>query len=103
MENIVTSDLSEFGFIELEEMENLLKAKREQGFPEDFEDDGIQIMFNKNSGYVFFTNSKYQTCMLNDGKLENFYSCPNCANEGFDGDYPFNKNDGYCSKKCSKA
>lgn len=100
MDNIVTSDLSEFGTIELEEMENLLMARREQGFPEEFYDDGIQILFNKNSGYVFFTNSEYQVCMLNGDQLEMFYSCPNCGNEGFDGDYPFKKNDGYCSRKC---
>ena len=104
MNDITTTDLSEFGNRELEEMENLLKARREQGFPDDFNDDEIQIMFNKNSGYVFFTNSDCQVCMLTDGgNLESFYSCPNCGNEGFDGEYPFKKNDGYCSRKCKNS
>lgn len=110
MDNNPTTDLSEFGNRELEEMETLLKARREQGFPDDFNDDGIQIMFNKNSGNVFFTNSDCQVAMMNGDKLESFYSCPQCGNEGFDGEWDymdnkkriwhFKKYEGYCTKKC---
>jgi hypothetical protein len=79
-----TTDFSKFGYREREMAEQLLKASREQGFPEDFEDNETTIMFNLNSGNVFFTNSDYQVSMLtDDGKLESFYSCPECGHEGF--------------------
>lgn len=104
MEEITTTDMSKFGYIERKQAGELLNASSESGFPDDFNDDGVQIMFNMNSGYVFFTNEDCQVCMLTDeGKLESFYSCPNCGNEGFDGDYPFKKNDGYCSRKCKNS
>jgi hypothetical protein len=102
-DSITTTDLSEFGNRELEEMEVLLRARRKEGFPDDFDDDGIKIMFNKNSGNVFFTNEDCQVAMMNGDKLESFYSCPECGNEGFDDkeEYPFKKYDGYCSKECA--
>ncbi|MEW6214123.1 MAG: hypothetical protein AB1478_02795 [Nitrospirota bacterium] len=80
---MVTTDLSEFGYRELAEAEKLLKAWREQGLPSDFEEEKIEIMFNANSGYVFLSNADYQVAMLNDGKLESFYTCPYCGFEGF--------------------
>lgn len=82
--------------------EELLKASREQGFPDDFDDNETTIMMNMNSGNVFFTNADYQVAMMNGDKLELFYSCPQCGNEGFDDkdEYPFKKHHGYCSKKC---
>jgi hypothetical protein len=81
MENI-TIDLSEFGYRELDMAGDLLKAIKD-GLPDDFNDDGLTIMFNTHSGYVFLTNSDYQVAMLTDKKLESFYSCPNCGEEGF--------------------
>ena len=83
MNNITTTDLSNFGYREREMAEELLRASREQGFPDDFEDDETTIMFNTHSGNVFFTNADYQAAMMNDNKLESFYSCPYCGHEGF--------------------
>jgi len=83
MEEIVTSDFTKFGSRERAMAAELLTASAEQGFPEDFEDDGVKIMMNMNSGYVFLTNSDFQVAMMNDDKLESFYSCPECGNEGF--------------------
>ena len=102
MDNITTTDFSKFGFLEREEAEKLLKASREQGFPDDFYDSGTTIMFNMNSGNVFFTNDDCQVCMLNGDDLESFYFCPECGNEGFNEEYPFIKYHGYCSKECYK-
>ena len=82
MEDITTTDLSKFGYRELAMAGDLLKAIK-NGLPDDFDDDGITVMFNTHSGYVFLTNSDYQVAMLNDKKLESFYSCPNCGEEGF--------------------
>ena len=80
---MTTTNFADFGYREREMAEELLKASRVQGFPEDFEQDEITIMMNQNSGNVFFTNSEYQVAMMNDDKLESFYSCPYCGHEGF--------------------
>ena len=82
-----TEDLSDFGFREQEEAKDLFQAWGESGLPIDFEDNGVKIAFNMNSGYVFLTNSEYQVamCETNDnGKLElfSFYSSPYEGKEG---------------------
>lgn len=82
MEN-PTSDLSKFGWREKRMAAKLLTAMVEQGLPEDFDDDGVTIAFNTQSGYVFATNAEYQVAMLKGDKLESFYSCPECGHEGF--------------------
>ena len=79
-----TTNLADFGNRELKEAEDLLKARREQGFPPDFEDIGVTIMFNTHSGAVFFTNDEYQVCMLNgNGELRSWYVMPYDGYEGF--------------------
>jgi hypothetical protein len=83
MNESTTTDFSQFGYREREMAEELLKASREQGFPEDFNDDEVIIMMNFHSGNVFFTNADYQVAMMNGDDLESFYSCPECGNEGF--------------------
>lgn len=82
-DEITTTDLSKFGWRERKEAEELLRTSREQGFPEDFEYDETTIMFNMESGSVFFTNADFQVAMMNGDKLESFYSCPYCGHEGF--------------------
>jgi len=82
-----TEDLADFGFREQEEAKDLFQAWRESGLPIDFENNGVKIAFNMNSGYVFLTNSEYQVamCETNDnGKLElfSFYSSPYEGKEG---------------------
>lgn len=81
-EDIVTSDLSQFGARERSLAADLLTASK-TGFPNDFYDDGVTIMMNRNFGNVFLTNSDFQVCMMNGDKLESFYSCPECGHEGF--------------------
>jgi hypothetical protein len=83
MNEITTTNLSEFSHRELHEVETLLKAMREQGLPEDFYDEEVHPMFNKCSGFVFLTNSEYQVALMNGDSLESFYSCPECGYEGF--------------------
>jgi hypothetical protein len=78
-----TTDLTKFGHRERRIAENLLKAWREQGLPEDFYENEVSIMFNTNSGYVFLTNSEYQVAMLNGGVLESFYADSKTGEEGF--------------------
>lgn len=82
-DEITTTDFSKFGYRERALAEELLKASREQGFPEDFNSDSVNIMMNTSSGNVFFTNEDCQVAMMNRDKLEVFYSCSECGNEGF--------------------
>jgi hypothetical protein len=81
MESIVTSDLSKFGYRELDRAGDLLKAYAEFGFDDM---DNVQLVMNTNSGYVFLTSEDSSTVlMMNGDKLEKFYSCNECGNEGF--------------------
>ena len=66
---MTTTNLSDFGYRELAMLEDLLKAMREQGLPDDFYDEEVHPMMNQNSGNVFLTNSEYQVAMMN-GILE---------------------------------
>ena len=77
-----TEDLSDFGYIELDKAGQLLVAIK-NGLPSDFDDDGIKVAFNSNSGFVFLTNAEYQVAMVDDkGKLYSFYTTPY---EGYEG------------------
>ena len=80
----VTYDLSEFGMREIQELRDLLDAWLSSGLPDDFYDDEVRPAFNKNSGYVFLTNSDYQSCIEADGRLETWYNTPY---EGWEGTY----------------
>ena len=81
--SITTTDLAEFGNRELNEVVKLVKAKNRSGFPEDFDDEDVTIVFNKNSGYVFFSNSDYQVGMCDEnGDLFSWYNTPYEGEEG---------------------
>ena len=82
-----TEDLADFGFREQEEAKDLFQAWRESGLPIDFENNGVRIAFNMNSGYVFLTNSEYQVAMCTTNEqdqleLYSFYSSPYEGKEG---------------------
>ena len=83
-----TEDLADFGFRDQEEAKDLFQAWKESGLPIDFENNGVKIAFNMNSGYVFLTNSEYQVAMCVQGEnnkleLQSFYSSPYERREGF--------------------
>ena len=78
-----TENLADFGYREFDLAADLFVAYKNGGFPDDFDDYGVKLAFNRNSGYVFFTNSNYQVCMNVDGKLESFYNTPYSGYEGF--------------------
>jgi len=83
MREITTTDLSKFGNRERLELQELLNAWNTQGLPDDFYPTSVKPMWNMYSGNVFLTNDDFQVAMLNDDKLESFYTCPGCGNEGF--------------------
>ena len=95
LKEITTTDLADFGMIELIELRDILISWVDHGLPDDFENNEVRPMMNRNSGNVFLTNSEYQTAMLlNDkmgnDKLESWYNCFNCGHEGFKEDCELN-------------
>ena len=77
-----TEDLADFGFRELKEAGKLLTAIS-NGLPDDFDNQGIRVGFNLNSGYVFLTNDNCEVAMVDDkGELYSFYSTPYMGVEG---------------------
>lgn len=78
-----TTDLSDFGYRELELLKDLIDALLTSGTPEDFYDDEVVPMMNTHSGNVFLTNSDYQVAMEVDGKLESWHFTPYSGYEGF--------------------
>ena len=80
---MITTNLSDFESREWLLLQELVKGKNEQGLPEDFGFEGLAIMMNQDSGFVFFTNEDFQVAMMNGNKLESFYTCSKCGSEGF--------------------
>lgn len=89
-QEITTTDLAQFGSRERWMLVELLTAWDKQGLPQEFYDDEVRPMMNRNSGEVFLTNADYQTCMMNGNKLEMWHNCPNCGHEGFAEDCQLN-------------
>lgn len=78
-----TTNLADFGMREIAELRDILTAWLDYGLPDDFYEDGVTPMLNRNSGNVFLTNSDYQVAMLADGRLESWYFTPYAGHEGF--------------------
>jgi hypothetical protein len=95
---MTTTDLSKFGWREREMAAELLTVSCKDGFPIDFENDEVTVMFNQNSGNVFLTNSEFQVAMMNGDDLESFYSCPQCGHEGFLAEMDHNEDDEDCQE-----
>lgn len=81
--DLTTTNLADFSVRERHELIEILQAWESSGLPDDFYDDEFVPMFNRDSGYVFLTNSEYQVCMVADRKLESWYTTPYAGYEGF--------------------
>ena len=82
-DDMLTTNLADFGRRELAETRDLLDAMLNNGLPDDFENEGVVVAFNRNSGYVFLTNDEYQVAMVDDdGKLYSWYFTPYYGHEG---------------------
>jgi hypothetical protein len=77
---IVTSDLTKFGYREIDMAADLLKAYAKNG--SEFLTDGVNVYMNVNSGSVFLCDEDMNVGMLEAGEVVKFFSCPNCGNEG---------------------
>ncbi len=79
-------DVNKFNPYERSEAFKLKQAWKTQGLPEKFSDMGAHIRRDKSSGKVLISNKAKQMCMLNEGRIEIYYRCPKCLNEGFKND-----------------
>lgn len=79
----VEASFEGFGLRELGMAADLLAAYSDGKAPSEFSDSEVKVGFNMNSGHVFLTNEDYQVVMLVERKLEMFYTCPECGEEGF--------------------
>ncbi len=89
-QEITTTNLADFGKRERWLLVELLQAWDTQSLPEEFCDDEVHPMMNRNSGNVFLTNSEFQVAMMNGNKLEMWHHCGNCGHEGFEEDCKVN-------------
>jgi len=98
-DEIVTKDISQFGIREREIARELLSV---YGTDKDLTThlgDGVEVWFNKNSGYVFLSDEDYHTAMLNDnGELEDFLNCPNCGHEDLASEFVNSSSDECCKE-----
>lgn len=111
MPHIVTTDLSCFGQRELVIARDLLDTYLEEGCA--ILGPGVTLNFNTHSGCVFLCDEDYRVAMVDDeGNLREWFSCPQCGVEGFDGNNydqdgveikpQFEQHAGYCSQACAK-
>ena len=94
-----TTDLSKFGWKEFNKLRELLAHVMDVGLPEGMSV-GVYPMLNTSSGYVFLTDEDYNVAMVNaeSGKLEMFYSCPECGHEGFKEDMQHGEDNEECKE-----
>lgn len=83
--NVYTENMADIMscYTERKEVLAIMQAWDKNGLPDNFYDEGVKFAFNKNSGYVFLVNDEYQVLMMNDGKLELYYTSPYEGYEGF--------------------
>lgn len=82
--NGYTENLADFGYREQDEAKEIFAAWKKNGLPQDFDNDGVRLAFNMNSGYVFLTNNEYQVAMCDGDELYSFYTSPY---EGIEGSF----------------
>jgi len=107
MEEIVTCDLSKFGYREIDLAIELLKAYKED--LNTIKGEKISLCFNTNSGCVFLSDDDYNSYMINDetNKLEEWFNCPICGFEGFkkevtDKDNHFDSEENKIDEECKE-
>ena len=88
MEN--TRDLAKFGHRERAiagELLSVLHTGNDK--TERLSNDGIAVEFNLSTGFVFLVDDDYNVALMEDGKLVDWLSCPECGTEGTQGSYRY--------------
>lgn len=81
MEN--TRDLAKFGARERAIAGELLSALHTgNDKTEILGNTGLAVEFNLSTGYVFLVDEEYNVAMMEDGKLVDWITCPECGTEG---------------------
>jgi hypothetical protein len=86
----VTKDLSKFGLREKAMAKDLLSAYGTSNDKTQHLGDGVEVWFNTHSACVFLSDEDFNTAMINGNNgniLEDFFSCPNCGEEGLSSDF----------------
>lgn len=97
MEDIVTSDWSKFGYIEIEMAKELLSHIKE------IDSSGkVEIFFNTHSGRVFLSDEDLRVWMMDGDEIKEWFNCGNCGYEGFKSDYEFDKKNGNTNECCKE-
>ncbi len=87
MSDYYTEDLSRFGHRERQMAAELLAAfGTDRDDTEHFDNAGVRVAFNLNSGYVFLVNEEYDVAVMVGGRLVDFLTCPECGHEGARGE-----------------
>ena len=89
VDEIVTSDLSQFGRADINEAQRLLSAYLFDNETKMLNDEGIQIYMNKNSGKVFLSDEDYNVAVVKEIQEGDTYKdllidwivCPECGYE----------------------
>lgn len=82
MTDTLTHDLADFGSRERRIAAEILRALDRDGLPATMDNDGLRIYFNRHSGYVFLSDSEYNTAVMDGAHLVGFYSTPYEGHEG---------------------
>lgn len=82
-----TQDFADFGHIEREEAGLLLRTFGTHKDDTLFLENDVKVEFNPMSGNVFLVDGDYNVAMMTEGRLENFFSCPNCGMEAFQSEF----------------
>ena len=83
----VTSDLSEFGTIELSEAVKILRTFKTSNDKTRLLSDGVELCFNRYYGKVFLSDEDYNAATLDENNiLRDFLSCPECGLAGHPND-----------------
>lgn len=81
METQLITNIADLKARELDMAKKLLDAAY-NGYPEDFDLDGVQFWFNRDTGDLFLTNDSGQLCIASEGELYSYYFLPACGKEG---------------------
>lgn len=91
-------DLSNYGFLELSQIAEILELYSSGNGIDDIEPP-IRLGYNGNSVTAFIIDSNENVFMPNDGKLEQWFNCGSCGKEGFKESF-YNSEKQYNCKEC---
>lgn len=103
MANYRLENLEHFGFREIKMAADLMNAYADGKAPRWFDDSGVTVEFNPNSGYVFLVNDECQVLLFNGTDLVGWHYLGYAGNEGTIEDLWYEYEHGYIDEcDCSE-